>query len=369
MEQSEPPELTPPEEIVIARWPLVLGVMLVFALLVYLLQPILSPFVIGALLAYLGDPLVDYLEERRVSRTLGVSLVFLVFTALIAVGVFLAIPLLMRQMDALVSRIPLVYQWLTEVAAPWVQSRFNLSSDLFPKVDWSGQLVDNWQSLGKLSAAAIKRVTGSGADLMLSLTNLALVPVVAFYLMRDWDIIRHKLLCLVPRDWQANLSDMASEADEVVGAFMRGQFLVMCCLAIVYGTGLWLIDVQLALVLGLIAGLASIVPYLGFIVGILVSGIAAYAQFQDWTILLWVGLVFGVGQMLESMVFTPLLVGDRIGLHPVAVIFVLMAGAQLAGFVGVVLALPVGAVVMVFARHAVQHYRNSQIYGRADGED
>jgi predicted PurR-regulated permease PerM len=136
----------------------------------------------------------------------------------------------------------------------------------------------------------------------------------------------------------------------------------MCALGVLYGTGLWLVGVQLALLLGVIAGLASIVPYLGFMVGILASSIAAYAQFQDWTILLWVGLVFGIGQMIESMVLTPVLVGDRIGLHPVAVIFALMAGGQLAGFVGVVMALPVAAVIMVFVRHALVEYRASDLY-------
>jgi predicted PurR-regulated permease PerM len=149
----------------------------------------------------------------------------------------------------------------------------------------------------------------------------------------------------------------------VVGAFLRGQFLVMCALGAIYSAGLWLVGLQLAMLLGLIAGLSSIVPYLGFMVGIVASLIAAYAQFNDWTMLLWVVLVFGVGQAVESMLLTPILVGDRIGLHPVAVIFVLMAGAQVAGFVGVVLALPVGAVIMVFLRHALQHYRSSELYG------
>ncbi len=359
-------ELDPREEIVVTRWPWVLGFLLAFGLFVLLLRPILSPFVLGALIAYLGDPLVDYLERRKINRTLGVSLVFLFFSSLIAAAIFLAIPMLLAQIDALLQKIPLIYQWLVDVAAPWVRARFSVPLEQMPQIDWGDQLADNWQSLGKMSAEAIKRVTGSGASVLLGLTNLALVPVVAFYLMRDWDIIRLRLLDLAPKDWQASISEMTGEADEVVGAFLRGQFLVMLALGAIYGTGLWLVGVQLALILGLIAGTASIVPYLGFIVGILVSSIAAYAQFQDWTILLWVGLVFGVGQLLESMVLTPLLVGDRIGLHPVAVIFVLMAGGQLAGFVGVVLALPVAAVIMVFARHAVAHYRRSDIYGAGD---
>jgi predicted PurR-regulated permease PerM len=244
----------------------------------------------------------------------------------------------------------------------------NLSGDLMPQMDWSGQLADNWESVGRATAAAFRKVTGSGANLLLSLTNLALIPVVAFYLMRDWDRLKDKVMGLFPVDWQGKAGFMVGEADEVVGAFLRGQFLVMCALALIYGAGLWMVGVQLAMVLGVIAGLASIVPYLGFIVGILVSSVVAYAQFQELGVLLWVALVFGIGQAIESMVLTPLLVGDRIGLHPVAVIFALMAGGQLAGFVGVVLALPVAAVIMVFVRHAIHHYQNSYIYGGGDDD-
>jgi predicted PurR-regulated permease PerM len=224
-------------------------------------------------------------------------------------------------------------------------------------------LAEHWQSLGKASAQTLLRITGSGASLLLGLANLALVPVVAFYLMRDWDLLVAKALDMLPLVWQDKAAYMVSEADEVIGAFLRGQFVVMCALGLVYGGGLWLVGLQLALLLGLVAGLASIVPYLGFTVGVIASCIAAYAQFGEWSMLLWVLLVFGIGQAVESMVLTPVLVGDRIGLHPVAVIFVLMAGAQLAGFIGMVIALPVGAVIMVFLRHAITHYRASDVYG------
>jgi predicted PurR-regulated permease PerM len=170
---------------------------------------------------------------------------------------------------------------------------------------------------------------------------------------------------MLPVVWQGKTAAIMGEAHEVVGAFLRGQFLVMCTLGVIYGIGLWLVGLQLALLLGLIAGLAGIVPYLGFTVGVLASCLAAYAQFGDWSVLLWVLLVFGIGQAIESMLLTPVLVGDRIGLHPVAVIFALMVGGQLAGFVGVVLALPVAAVIMVFLRHGLRHYRASDIYGGA----
>ncbi len=356
-------QLTPSEPSEVYRWPVAIALAAGICVALYLLQPILSPFVLGGLIAYLGDPLVDRLESRGVGRTLGVAIVFLLFSAIITLAIIFALPMLLHQLDALISKVPEIYRWLTQDALPWLQQRLAIPERRLPQVDWSGQLADNWQSVGKFTAQSLKRITGSGANLLLSLANLALVPVVAFYLMRDWNLLLDKALGIVPLSWQQRTSELAGEADEVVGAFLRGQFLVMCALGAIYSAGLWLVGLQLAMLLGLIAGLSSIVPYLGFMVGIVASLIAAYAQFNDWTMLLWVVLVFGVGQAVESMLLTPVLVGDRIGLHPVAVIFVLMAGAQVAGFVGVVLALPVGAVIMVFLRHALQHYRSSELYG------
>ncbi len=356
-------ELGPPGPTPVVRWPLALVALAAFAALIYVLQPILMPFVLGALLAYLGDPLVDRMERHRLNRTTGVVIVFALFTLVIVLTVLVGVPLLLQQLDALVAKVPEIYAWFTRTLLPWAQQRLQLPIDRLPQVDWSDQIANHWQSVGKFTAQLLKQVSGSGLDLLLGLANLALVPVVAFYLMRDWDLLMSRTLHMLPRAWQGKMAGMTAEADEVVGAFLRGQFLVMCALGAIYSFGLWLVGLQLALLLGLLAGLASIVPYLGFVVGILASFVAAYAQFHDWTMLLWVALVFGVGQMLESMVLTPILVGDRIGLHPVAVIFALMAGGQIAGFVGVLLALPVAAVIMVFARHAVQRYQSSELYG------
>ena len=357
-----------PPEIPVNRWPLVFGVFAGLGVLFYVLQPILLPFVLGAMIGYLGDPLVDRVEARGGSRTLGVALVFAVFSGLYLLALVFAVPMLLQQLDGLIGRIPTLYAWLRDVALPWLQDRTLVTGELLPPIDWSAELMENWQSLGKMTAQTIRQLTGSGAGLLAFMANMALVPVVAFYLMRDWDDIAEKILMLLPRDWQAGTAQMTREADEVVGAFLRGQFIVMCALGVLYTIGLWIVGIELALLLGFIAGLASIVPYLGFIVGIVASLTAAWLQFFDWMPLIYVGLVFGVGQLVESMILTPILVGDRIGLHPVAVIFALMAGGQIAGFVGVVVALPVAAVVMVFARHAVAHYRRSSLYGK-DGED
>ena len=352
------------DEIPISRWPLVFAVFGGGAVLFYLLQPILLPFVLGALLGYLGDPLVDRVEARGGSRTFGVVLVFLMFSSILLLGIGFAVPLLLQQLDGLISSIPKVYTWLRDVALPWLQTRTLISGAELPHIDWSAELLSNWQSLSKVTAQTVTRITGSGLNLLLSLANAVLIPVVAFYFMRDWDDISAHALHLLPKDWQSGTRQMVAEADEVVGAFLRGQFVVMCALGALYTAGLWLVGVQTALLLGVVAGLASIVPYMGFIVGIGASLLATWLQFHEFLPLLWVGVVFGVGQLVESFLLTPILVGDRIGLHPVAVIFALMAGGQLAGFVGVVVALPAAAVIMVFVRHALDHYRASTLYDR-----
>jgi predicted PurR-regulated permease PerM len=357
-------EITPQEPMLpVTRWPFVVAALVFVGLAFYLLQPILLPFVLGGLIAYLGDPLVDWLETHKLNRTVAVSLVFLLFSTIIITSFVVLVPLLLKQLDVLVHKIPLLYAWVTQAAIPWAQSQLSVSAEVLPPVDWSSQLANNWQSLGKLMAQTGKKITGSGVSFLLGIANFALVPVVAFYLMRDWDVLIKKGLDIMPLAWQRKVSTMVSEGDEVVGAFLRGQFVVMCALGVIYGTGLRILGLELALLLGVIAGLASMVPYLGFMIGIVASLIAAYAQFQDWGVLLWVAAIFGFGQMIESMLLTPVLVGDRIGLHPVAVIFALMAGGQLAGFIGVLVALPVAAVVTVFVRHALEHYRSSDVYG------
>lgn len=205
-------------------------------------------------------------------------------------------------------------------------------------------------------------VTKSGLSVIAWLGNLVLIPVVTFYLLRDWDILMARIHELLPRDSEPVITKLAKQSDETLAAFLRGQFLVMLALGIVYSTGLWFIDLKLALLIGMLAGLVSFVPYLGFIVGIVAASVAMLLQTQDVFQLLPVVIVFAIGQALEGMLLTPLLVGDKIGLHPVAVIFAVLAGGQLFGFVGILLALPVAAVIAVLLRHMHGQYKASALF-------
>ena len=341
------------------EWWLLLSFVLLCFLGLWLLQPILMPFVAGALLAYLGDPLVDRLEEWGMGRSPAVVTVFSVLTLCSALVVLLAFPLLAEQTQLLLMKLREVLLWLRTEALPEARQTLGLAS---PMESAREALAENWMSAGGLVGNLWNRITGSGMALSTWLANLALMPIVTFYLLRDWDILVAKFRALLPLRLEPGLVLIASECDEIIGAFLRGQLIVMMCLGLMYSIGLWMIGLDLALVLGALAGLAAIVPYLGTIVGITAAGAAAWFQFGDWQVLLWVGLVFSIGQMVEAWFLTPNLVGERIGLHPVAVIFAMMAGGQLFGFVGILVALPVAAVLAVCLRHALTAYKSSALY-------
>jgi predicted PurR-regulated permease PerM len=347
---------------------LILAAMALCLLVIHQLRPILPPFVIGALIAYLGDPLTDRLETLGCSRGLAAISVFTIIGLFMLLALVFMVPLLANQLDALVRGLPALYQWIAESALPWVQQRLDLPEQSLPGLRLKQTLADNWQSVGKMVASVARYVSGSGVNFLVFLGNLVLIPVVAFYLLRDWDKLMPRMLALLPRQWQDKAMSLAVESDEVIGAFLRGQFLVMLALGFIYSLGLWLVGLELAILIGSLAGLASIVPYLGTAVGIIAATAATVLQFQDLGMLLWVGLVFGIGQMIEGYLLTPMLVGDRIGLHPVAVIFAILAGGQLAGFTGVLLALPLAAVLMVFLRHLHEYYTDSEFYTGVEPE-
>ncbi|EKT4466881.1 AI-2E family transporter [Pseudomonas juntendi] len=340
-----------------------LGVALLVAVLLYCLHNILSPFLVGILLAYLADPLVDRLERLGLSRTWGVVVVFSLFALLFLALLLVLVPMLAKQLVRLYELAPQMLDWLQHVALPWVQGRLGLADGFwrFDKIKAAigahmGQTTD-------IVGVVVSQATASGLALLAWLANLVLIPVVGFYLLRDWDVMMAKLRSLLPRQREAQVMGLAGECHEVLGAFVRGQLLVMLALGLIYAGGLMLVGLELGLLIGLLAGLAAIVPYMGFIIGIGAALVAGLFQFGgDPYAMLGIVAVFMVGQALEGMVLTPLLVGDRIGLHPVAVIFAILAGGELFGFTGVLLALPVAAVIMVLLRHVHDLYKESDMY-------
>lgn len=333
------------------------------ALLIYLLKPILAPFLAGALLAYLGDPVADRLESWRVPRTAAVVIVFVGLTLLVAGVLLLVLPLVGRQIDYLREQLPGVVAWIQSTALPYLGAKLGIGTGQAATDKIRDLLSSSLSSTGDVVAGVLAQASRSGLALFGWLANIALVPVVTFYLLRDWDRLMSRLRDLLPRPVEPTVTRLAKDCDEVLGAFFRGQLLVMICLGAVYALGLWLVGLKLAFLIGLLAGLASVVPYLGFALGLIAATAAGFFQFHDWHHMLLVWAVFLVGQAAEGTVLTPILVGDRIGLHPVAVIFAVLAGGQLFGFSGVLLALPIAAVLASLLRHAGRAYRNSALYG------
>ncbi len=344
------------------RWAVFLGLSVLLLLAIYVLEPILSPFLIAFILAYLGDPLVKRLVSWKVPRTLAAIVVFIIILLIIALLFLLLIPLIQTQVQLLLTMLPKLLLWLENSLLPWLQSQFGLDLSQLDLQSLKSMASDNMPQTGNFLAHIAHAITQSSLALVGFLVNLVLVPVVTFYLLRDWDKVVDGIHSLLPRHVEPTLVKLYGECDEVLGAFLRGQLLVMLSLGIIYALGLSMVGLDTAVLIGMSAGLASVVPYLGFIVGIAMAIIASLVQYHDVLHLVYVVIVFAAGQMAESMVLTPWLVGDRIGLHPVAVIFSIMAGGVMFGFVGILLALPVAAVVLVCLRYVKNSYMHSELY-------
>ena len=329
-----------------------------------LLAPVLTPFVIAALLGWLGDPVVDRLEAAGRSRSTAVAIVFSVMSLLFVIVLLLLLPMVQRQVITLIQSLPRYLAWVGDTLLPWVEARTRIDVDRYLDMGYLVTMVrEHWESAGGVARTVLGYVTRSGSMLIGLAVNAVLVPVLAFFFLRDWDALVERIAALVPPRHLPTVSRLARESDAVLGGFLRGQFLVMVILGIGYAVGLQIVGLDLGILIGLIAGLLTFVPYVGPASLLVLGSIAALVQFGDWQHLVGVLVVFGVGQVIESYWLTPKLVGDRIGLHPMAVIFSVLAGGQLFGFLGMLLALPVAAVTNVLLRYAQERYRASRLYG------
>ena len=330
-------------------------------LLFYLLSPILTPFVAAAILAYICNPLVKRLCALKLPRTLAVVLVmaalFLVFAGL----VLIMLPLLEKEISLFVTRLPVLIETARVNLLPHLQRWFG--ADLqWDSTALKNLLMSHWQSAGGVAEKLLPWLTSSGSAIVGFFVNLLLIPVAMFYLLRDGNVMAQKLDALIPRHWYGKVREIGGEVDGVLAEFLRGQISVMVLMSAFYSLALWLAGLEFALPIGILAGMLVFVPYLGMIIGLLLATLAAVMQFPDFTDVLWVWAVFGAGQMLEGMLVTPWLVGERIGLHPLAVIFALLAFGQLFGFFGILLALPMSAILLVALRHGKTWYLSSSMH-------
>ncbi|HDY85454.1 hypothetical protein LCGC14_1122670 [marine sediment metagenome] len=336
-------------------------VLVIAGWLLYALSPVLMPFLVSALLAYLADPIVDKLETKKLSRTVSVCIVFAVLLFMVLLLLLVVLPLLSNQISSLVKSVPDYLSVLQSTVVPWLNS-IGLPVGALDINTLKETVSKYGAEFGQVAGGIMSYIKGSGAAVLQMLTNLFLVPVITFYLLRDWDLMVARFRKLLPRRHASKVIELTLECDDMLAAFIRGQLMVMVALSTLYTIGLALIGLDLSLLLGIIAGLVSFVPYLGLIVGIGLAGTAAFLQFHEWFPVLMVVVVFSSAQMIEGTVLTPRFVGERIGLHPVAVIFAVLAGGQLFGFAGILLALPAATVFMVLLRYGLRRYLDSQLY-------
>lgn len=332
----------------------------------YLLKPVVVPFVAAFLIAYLFSPLVDVLHRIGLARWLSISIVFIGIGVVVTLVMWYLVPLVWQQLMYARDSIPAAIHWINYTFLPWLSDSFNLVPMEIDTDQISSVVMDYVQtnySADSIQAMLLK-LAQSGLNFIQIGGTIVLIPIIAFYFLLDWDRMLDSLRRLIPRPYEKTTLTIVSECHSVLGAFVKGQFLVMVLLGVVYAVGLQLIGLEIGLIIGMIAGLCSIIPYLGFAVGIIAAVIATFFQFGiDWWQLVLVGIVFMVGQAVEGYILQPFLLGDKIGLSPVAVVFAVLAGAQLAGFLGMLIALPVAAVIVVLLRHIREYYEHTPFYG------
>ena len=330
-------------------------------LLIWLLSPILSPFLFAAILAYIFNPIVSWLEKYRFSRTISTLLTMVLLGFVFFLLLLILIPLIQKESAQLMARLPAELDWFQAQVIPWIHN--NLGVDIsFDVTEIKVFVMDHLKVAGNFALQLLPSIRSGSAIVMSVLTHLLLVPVVFFFILRDWKVLLAHLEVLIPRRWHAESLKVLGEIDGVISEFLRGQLAAMLVMSVFYFFGLRFSGLELALPIGLISGLLGFIPFLGLVTGVTLAIVASVLQYQGLAAVVPILVVFGLGQVVEAFIVTPYLVGERIGLHPVVVIFSLMAFGQLLGFFGVMLALPMSAALLVGFRHLRQRYLASRYY-------
>ena len=367
---SPPPPAPPPvarRPVTIPQYLWIVGAAIVAVLALHFLGPVLTPFLIGAIFAYLGTPLVDAMQRRGVPRAAGTTATVLLFGVAVVAVFLVLIPLVQAELALAMKKLPELAAGLAANVSPWLEENLGISLafDLATLKDF---LAEHEESAKALTGRLLAGLKAGGLLALTIIVNAALIPVVMFYLLRDWGMIWERIFELVPRRWRAKTRLITGQVDEVLAEFLHGQGLVMVSLALYYTIALSIAGLQYALPIGILTGLLVFIPYVGFGTGFVLGMLAALLQWHGLGPFLAILSVYAIGQVLENYVLIPWLIGDRIGLHPLAVIFALLAFGTLFGFAGVLLALPASAALLVGLRHLRSAYSESALYGD-DPED
>lgn len=343
------------------NWMFWLALFVFFCVSVYVLRSVLLPFVAGIIIGYLLDPLTSKFEKLGLSRTLATVLVMFLVVIILFPLLILLVGVIDEQLGQFVASVPAYLSSLLKKIEPVfteLQARFpSLEADKIKMY-----IRSNMTNGLKLVGSILRGVITSGFAFFNIISLLLITPVVAFYMLRDWDKFVNKVDSLLPQQSKETIQTQAREIDHILASFIRGQLSVCVLLGTFYAVGLYFAGLDLGVLVGFIAGIISFIPYVGTITGFIVSMAIAFAQFSDPIQILQVAGVFAVGQFLEGNFLTPKLVGDSVGLHPVWVMFALLAGGVLLGFLGLMIAVPVAAIIGVLLRHAIENYKASSLY-------
>ncbi len=329
--------------------------------LFWLLAPILTPFAVAAVFAYICDPAVNWMVARRVPRAAAVLAVIAAMGGFLLLLVLIFAPMIYREAVILFGRLPELIELLETRIAPWLRASFDieLQFDVASLKAWAAEHRDTARDL---LPTLLTHAREGGMALIAVVANLVLIPIAMFYLLQEWPRFMSGLQSVIPRPILPRTLRILGDIDSVMSEFLRGQLSVMLILAIFYSVGLWLAGLKFALPVGVLTGLLAFIPFVGFGGGLLLAILAALLQGEGLALLAGVGIVYAIGQVLESYALTPYLVGERIGLHPLAVIFALMAFGQLFGFVGMLVALPASAAILVGLREVRGAWLASHLY-------
>ena len=329
--------------------------------LLYTLSPILTPFLLAGILAYICNPLADRLTSWGLPRMLAVVLVMLALATALTGLTLIVLPMLYEEAKVLAARTPEALTLANDKLAPWLRQHFGIRLR-FDSASLQNLAAGNWDTVQLILGRIYSSLKIGGVALLGLAANLLLAPVVMFYLLLDWHGMLARMASIIPRPWHAKLISMATEIDVVLSQYLRGQILVMALLAAYIFVALWLADIPSALSIGVVTGLLIVVPYIGYAIGLTMALLVATLQFAGWQPIIAVAVIYSIGQVLESFILTPFLVGERIGLHPLVVIFALMAFGEIFGFFGILAALPASAALLVGLREVRALYLASRFY-------
>lgn len=338
-----------------------LAVFAIFCIFVYLTRSVVMPFAAGILIGYLFNPLIKKMAKYKINRTFATCIVLGLLIIAIVPTIILVIGILNEQISRFITSLPTLVPVLVARIEPMFEKIGTFIPELAPE-NIKESLQSNTSNAVKIVTSVATKIVRSSFAFVNVISLMVITPIVAFYMMRDWNIFTKKIDDLFPVKSREEIRDIFRQTDKAMSGFIRGQFSVCLILGSIYSIGLYIVGLQLGVAVGLIAGIISFIPYVGTISGFVAAMIIAFIQFDSIGPILQVVTVFAIGQFLESNFLTPKLVGDSVGLHPVWIMFSILAGGVILGFLGIMIAVPVAAIISILIKHFIKKYKKSQYY-------